>query len=122
MTDPVGGGAVLEVADAVVLAAEGDQVGDGRVVAALDVGAQELAALREAQGVDGRGGGENGVGGEVVAYLADLDGQVAEEGGGAVGRGVGVEADDVHVRARVGFLGEVADGFEAVGFVAGLSC
>lgn len=47
-THPVVVGAVLELADAVVLAAERDESVDGRAIAALDVGAQELAALGKA--------------------------------------------------------------------------
>ncbi len=54
-----------------MLRAEGDERRDGGGVAALDVGAQELAALREAEGVDGGGGGEDGVGGEVGAGFGD---------------------------------------------------
>lgn len=54
-----------------MLRAEGHERRDGGDVAALDVGAQELAALREAEGVDGRGGGEDGVGGEVGADFGD---------------------------------------------------
>lgn len=118
MTEPVVEGAVLEFGDAVVLRAEGDEARDGRPVAALDVGAQELAALREAEGVDGGRGREDGVRGQVGADFGDGFRQVVEEGGAAVGRGVVGEADVVHVRARVGFFGEGADGLEAVGGVA----
>ena len=56
-----------------MLAAEGDEVGDAGAVAALDVGAEELAALGEAEGVDGGGGGEDRVGGEIGADLFDLE-------------------------------------------------
>lgn len=55
LADPVIIAAILELADTVVLAAEGDEGVDGGVVAALDVGAEELAALGEAEGVDGGG-------------------------------------------------------------------
>ena len=48
-----------------MLAAEGDEVGHAGSVAAFDVGAHELAALGEAEGVDGGCCGEDGVGGEV---------------------------------------------------------
>ena len=101
-----------------MLCAEGDQAGDRGVVAALDVGAEELAALGEAEGVDGGGCGEDGVGGEVGADCGDLVGEVAEEGGCAVGAGVGVDADVVDEGAGVYFVGEVADGAEAFSFVA----
>ena len=98
-----------------MLGAEGDEVSDGRVVAALDVGAHELTALREADGVDGRGFGEDGVRGEVGADLGDLLGEVAEEGGAAVAAGVVGEVDVVGVGAWVGGVGEGADGLQAVG-------
>ena len=97
MAHPVVVGAVLEFADAVVLAAEGDEGVYGRVVAALDVGAEELAALGETEGVDGGGAGKDGVGGDVVADFEDLFGQVAEEGCGSIGGGVLVEADVVGI-------------------------
>ena len=71
-----------------MLGAKGDEVRDGGVIAALDVRAHELAALREADRVDGGAFGEDGVGGEVGADLRDLVGQVAEEGGAAVAAGV----------------------------------
>ena len=47
VTEPVAQPAGLELRDAVVLAAKGDEVVHGRLVASLDVAAQELAALRE---------------------------------------------------------------------------
>ena len=78
-----------------MLAAEGDKTPHRRAVAALDIAAQELPALREAQRVDGGRGRQDGVGGEVVADFGDLQGQVAVEGGGAVGGGVVVEPDVV---------------------------
>jgi hypothetical protein len=102
-----------------VLAAEGDQAGDAGCVAALDVGAQELPALREAKRVDGRRGGKDGVGGQRGADVGEMEREVPEEGVVAVVGGVVVQADVVDQRARVDFGGEVADGAEAVGFVAG---
>jgi len=57
-----------------VLGSKGDEGGNARYVAALDVGAHELAALGEADRVDGRGCGENGVGGQILADFVDLDG------------------------------------------------
>lgn len=101
-----------------MLRAEGDEVGNWRVIAPLDVRAQELPALGEAKGVDGGGGGEDGMHGEVGADLRDLVVQVAEEGGLGVGVGVSVEADVVDEGAGVDFLGEFADGAEAICFVA----
>lgn len=73
-----------------MLSAEGNEIGHRRLVAALDVGPEKLAALREADAVDGGGGGEDGVRGEVGAYLVDLEGEVADECRGAIGGGVGV--------------------------------
>jgi len=92
-----------------VLAAECDEVCDGRVVAAFDVGSEKLAALREAEGVDLRCCGEDRVGCEIVADFLDLKCEVAEEGCGAVGGGVVVDADVVDVGAWVDFLGKVTD-------------
>ncbi len=57
-----------------MLGSKGDEGGNARYVAALDVGAHELAALGEADRVDGRGCGENGVGGQILADFVDLDG------------------------------------------------
>ncbi len=93
--EPVCSAALLELADAIVLAAEGDEAAHRRLVAALDIAAEELAALREADGVDGGRGREDGVRCEVVADLGDLQGEVAQEGGPAVVGGVVVEADVV---------------------------
>lgn len=42
-----------------MLTAEGDEIADGWEVAALDVSAEELAALREAQSIDGGCGTED---------------------------------------------------------------
>lgn len=101
-----------------MLRTECDEVRDRRVVAPLDVGAHELAALGEADGIDGGRGGEDGVSGEVGAYLGDLVVQVTEEGGLGVGVGVVAEADVIDEGAGVDFFGEFADGAEAVCFVA----
>lgn len=109
MAYPVGGRAVLEVANTVVLTSESDEIRDGRVIAALDIGAEELAALGEAEGVDGWCRGEDRVGGEVCADIFELGGEVADERGGAVGGGVIVNPDVVDECAWVYFLGEVAD-------------
>lgn len=115
--EPVGGAAGAVVDDAVVLAAEGHEVADGRGVAALDVAAQELAALAEAHGVDGGRGGQDGVGGEVRADLGELLGHVAVEGGAAVGLGAVVEPHEVHEGAGVGGLDELAHLLDALGGV-----
>lgn len=86
-TNKVAPAAFLELGDAVVLAAEGDEVTDGRVIASFDVGAEELAALREAEGVDGRCGGEDGFGGELIADGRNLFGDISEKCRLAIGRG-----------------------------------
>ena len=51
------------------------------------------------------------MGGQVGADFLELEGQVAEEGGGAVGGGVVRKADVVDVSARVGCGSKVANGF-----------
>ena len=61
LTQPIRRGAVLELADAVVLAAKGHEILHSGRVAAFDIGAEELAALGEAEGVYGGGAGEDGV-------------------------------------------------------------
>jgi hypothetical protein len=65
-----------------VLAAKCEERADWRGVAALGVGAQELAALGEADGVEAKL--EAGVSGELVADCCELDIDAAEEGGSAV--------------------------------------
>lgn len=57
------------------------------------------------------------MGGEVGAYLGDLGGEVAEEGGGSVGGGVFVQADIVCICSGDGGVCKFADAVEAVGFV-----
>ena len=76
--------AAFEGGDAVVLAAEREKASDGRVVAALDVAAEELATLGEADRVDGGGGGEDGVVEERLTDSVDLFCYVTEEGGAAI--------------------------------------
>ena len=104
-----------------MLRAECDEVCDGRIITALDVSAHELAALREAEGVDGGGGGEDRVCGEVGADLSDLIVQVAEEGRLGIGVWVLVKANVVDKGAGVDFLCEVAEGPEAVCFIADMA-
>ncbi|KFY12831.1 hypothetical protein V492_03642, partial [Pseudogymnoascus sp. VKM F-4246] len=89
-----------------MLAAERHQAAHRRDVASLDVGAEELPALREAEGVDGGGGGEDGVSGEVGADFFELRGEVAEEGGALVVGGAGAEVDVVDEGAGVDGFGE----------------
>lgn len=114
LAEPVGRRAGLVVDDAVVLAAEGDEAAHGREVAALDVGPEELAALAEADGVDGGRGREDRVGGEVLAHLGDLLRHVPVEGRGPVVGGALVEAHVVDEGARVDLLGERAHGLQAL--------
>lgn len=84
-----------------MLTAERDETAHRREVTALDIGAEELAALREAEGVDGGGGGENGVRGEVGADFFELGCYVAEEGRALIGGGAGAEVDVVYEGAGV---------------------
>lgn len=51
-----------------MLAAKGDQVANGGVVASLDVSAKELSSLGEADGVNGWGGGQDWMLGEDIAH------------------------------------------------------
>ena len=109
-----------ELDDAVVLAAEGGEAAHRRrtTIASstpLDVAAQELPALGEADGVDGRRGAQDGVGGQLGAHGLQLGGDVAEEGRRAVGVGVGpCERHDVHEGAGVDGLGEGGDVLDAL--------
>lgn len=117
--NPVVGAALLELADTVVLAAEGDEIGHPRPVAPFHVGAQKLAALRKAECVDGRRGGEDRVRFEVSTHLHDLLCKVPKEGGSAVSGSVVIEADVIGECARIGFVHEGADGTNPLGIVAG---
>lgn len=74
----VGGGAGLERGDAVVLRAEGYEGADGDG-AGLEQAAEELAALGEAEGVEGGRRGKDGVGGNVEADFGYLFGEIAED-------------------------------------------
>lgn len=105
----VGRAAGLELGDAVVLAAEGDEGVDGRGVAALDVGAQELPALREPQRVDPRRRAEDVVRVQLRADAVHLRVHVAEEAGLSVAAAAGGEVDEVHVGAWVGGFRERGD-------------
>ncbi|WDK17012.1 hypothetical protein CGRA01v4_08295 [Colletotrichum graminicola] len=117
LAEQVGVAAGLELDDAVVLTAVGDEGAHGGVVAALDVAAEELAALREADGVDGGGGGQDGVRGEGLADLLELRRHVAEEGGGPVAVGVGADLDCVDIGAWVDLLGQLAHLLDAFAIV-----
>lgn len=97
-----------------MLAAEGDEVADGRVVAAFDVPAQELPALREAQRIDRGGGRKDRIRAELVADERDLLSEIADEGGLAVGAGGVAEVNEVDVGSGVCGLGERGDFFHAV--------
>lgn len=99
-----------------MLAAEGHEAAQLEGRAALREPAQELPALREAEGVgaDFVAGGveEGGVGGQRGADGGDLRADVAEEGRALVGGAgpVGGQRDVVHEGSRVDFLREGADG------------
>ena len=113
LAEPIGSRTLLELGDAVVLRAKRHQVRDWGIVAPLDVGAQELAALRKAHGVECRRRRENRVRSEVGADLIDLIGNVSEEGGPPVVGRVVVEVDIVHEGARIDFFGQSAYGLQA---------
>ncbi len=100
-----------------MLRAKCDEAANGGVVAALDVGAEELAALGEAEGVDRRSSREDRVRGNVGAGLVDMVGHVSNEGGVPIAGGVFVHANRVDERSRVDFLGELGDAPDAVGLV-----
>ena len=102
-----------------MLSSKGDEICDRGGITSFDVGSEELAALGEAYGVEGGEMGEDWVSGDVGADFVDLLREIAEEGGGAVGGGVIVEADEVGVGGRVCLIEKGGDGAKAVGFVAG---
>lgn len=104
-----------------MLAPECHQICHWRIVASLDISADELPALREADGVDGRGFRENGMRGDICADLLDLQGEVPQEARRAVGRGVIVKADIIGEGTRVRFFSEDADRAETFSFIAVLS-
>lgn len=93
-----------------MLAAKCHEIRHGGVVAAFYVCAQELAALGEAEAVDGGCGGEDRMGCEIGADFLDLEGEVSEESSGAIRGSVVVDADVVSICSRVGFVHEVPDG------------
>lgn len=101
-----------------MLAPECHQICHWRIVASLNISADELPALREADGIDGRGFGEDGMGGDICADLLDLQGKVPQEARRAVGRGVIVKADIIGEGAGVGFFSEDADRAETFSFIA----
>lgn len=110
--------AILKFADAIVLAPERHEIRHRGVVAAFHVRSQELAALGEAEAVDSGRGGKDGMGCEIRTDFLNLEGEVPEVGGGAIGRCVVINADVVCECSRVGFVQELADGAKAVGIVA----
>lgn len=120
LADVVQGPALLELGDAVVLAAKGDEVADTGEVAPLNVSAEELAALGEANGVDGRRGGEDAVLGQLIAYYLHLVSDVADEGGCAVVGPVRRRVDDVDEDAGGDVISKLGDFGKAlaVGVVA----
>lgn len=114
LAEPVGGSALSKLRDAIVLAAKGDEAADRRVVAALNVAAQELAALGEADCVYAGSGGEDGMRGEDVADGGYLGRDVAEKGARAVGAGVVAgDGDAVDKGAWVDCLSRLTDPLDA---------
>lgn len=114
LTEPICRRALAKVDDAVVLRPKGHEGPHGRAVAPLDITAEELTALAEAQRVDGGRGRDDGVRGDVLAELIDLVVHVAPKGGALVGLGVRALGDDVHEDARVDGFGEGSDGLDAI--------
>lgn len=113
LAQPVGGAAGAVVDDAVVLRSERDEVPDGREVAPLDVSPQELAALGEANGVDGRRRAQDLVARQLVAHLVHLLRHVAPPRRRLVARGVVGELDIVHQGTLVELFDQVSDGLDA---------
>jgi hypothetical protein len=95
-----------------VLRAEGYEGFDGWVVAALDITAEKLSALRKPNCVEARGEFRDRR--EVVAYCLQLDVDVAEEGSGTVGRAGRRNADWVDKGRRVEADEVVTDGLDSV--------
>lgn len=111
--------AAFKFGDAVVLGAKCDQAADfggcDAITTAFDVASDELTALAEANGVDGGGGGEDGLMRDVMADFFNLFSQIAEERLAAVGvAGVVTEGDDMDVGSRMDVVEEGGDSFKAV--------
>ena len=117
LAKPIARSAHLVFLDTVVLGTKGYEILDRRDIATLHEPAKELPALREAQRVDGWRSGDDGMGGEGVANLSELFGQIADEGCGSVGAGVVIEVDVVYDGVWVCFDGEFAYGVEAISCV-----
>lgn len=96
-----------------MLRPKGHKRSHGRGVAPLDPAAEKLAALAEAEGVDGGGRTDDGVCGDFLAELVDLGVDVAPEGGALVGVRIGALGDYVDESARVDGFGEGGDGLDA---------
>src|SRR4051794_29591183 len=105
--------AFLELADAIVLTAEGDQASDGRVIAALNVAAEELASLRESDRVYRGSRAQDRVVQEGLADKINLLGDIAEEGGRAIIRRA-CRGDQVDVCAGVDFFEQACCVFQSV--------
>ena len=101
-----------------MLAAERHEIRHRGVVAAFYVRSQELAALGEAEAVDGGRSRKDGMGCEIRANFLDLESEVPEIGSGTIGRRIVVDTDVVRICSGVSFVQEVADGVKAVGIVA----
>ena len=88
-----------------MLAPHRDQVAHRRGVAPLDVPAQELAALREPDRVDGGCCAKDRLRGELLADGVDLFRYVSQERGLAVAGAAVGELDCVHVGVGVDGVG-----------------
>ena len=110
--------AIIEVADPVVGASEGHQVLHRGGVASLHVTAHELAALREADGVDGGRLAEDGVFCNLGACNGYLFCDVAVEGGRTVVATVFVKANVVSICWSVRLVQEFSDEVHAIRIIA----
>lgn len=120
LANPVVLAAILKFADSIVLTTESDECVNGRTVAAFDISAQELAALGEAECINGRGFGQDRVDSEVTADFRDLFCYIAEKGCGTIGRRIVIEANEVGIRSRVCGISDFTNRAKPVGFVTNL--
>ena len=110
--------AIVEIDDAVVWAAEGDEILDGRFVARFHPSPHELSTLREADGVDCGGGAKDGVFSYQGAGGGYVFSEVAKEGGVPVTPTVRGEADVIAVGGANGVVEEGTNGLHPIRIVA----
>lgn len=113
LAQEVGVAARLELGNSQMRATVCHQAADGRVVASLNVAAEEHASLGEAEGVDCRGRGENGVCREGGAHFFELGRDVAVERGRSISVAVLAELDVVDKGSWVHGFGEFSNRLHA---------